>query len=108
MNFTKNEKELIGHWEFREGKMYKDENTKRVEWLTENCLRKLGSDESGWDILYVDPVDNRLWELIYFHRRNAWRRTTKPYKFRKKRLIKSTLITFRIICKLSSNPDISD
>ncbi|HWW39596.1 Imm27 family immunity protein [Pedobacter sp.] len=67
MNFSKNEKELIGHWEFRDGKMNDDENAKRVEWLIKNHLKKVGSDESGWDILYIDPEDNRLWELIYFH-----------------------------------------
>ena len=65
MNFSKKEKELIGHWEFRDGKMYKDENTKRVEWLIENYLKKVGSDASGWNILYIDPGDNRLWELTY-------------------------------------------
>jgi hypothetical protein len=26
---------------------------------------KLGSDSTGWDVLYRDPNDGRLWELIY-------------------------------------------
>ena len=26
---------------------------------------KLGGDASGWDVLFRDPTDGRLWELIY-------------------------------------------
>jgi hypothetical protein len=28
-------------------------------------LRRLGSDPSGWDTLYRDPNDGRLWELTF-------------------------------------------
>jgi len=28
-------------------------------------LSKVARDSSGWDSLYVDPSDNRFWELTY-------------------------------------------
>jgi hypothetical protein len=37
----------------------------RIHDLTSTYLIKLGTDESGWDVLYQDPADGRLWELTY-------------------------------------------
>lgn len=35
----------------------------RIFRLTENYLQKI--IDNGWERLYIDPADNRLWELIY-------------------------------------------
>lgn len=42
-----------------------DETCKRIAQLANAYLVKLGHDQSGWDELYRDSSDNRLWELIY-------------------------------------------
>jgi hypothetical protein len=28
-------------------------------------MQKLGNDQSGWDVLYVDPGTGKFWELTY-------------------------------------------
>ena len=33
--------------------------------LIEYDLEKLASSHDGWDALYIDPSDGRLWELTY-------------------------------------------
>jgi hypothetical protein len=38
---------------------------KRIYWLQTNYLEKLLSINGGWEILYIDPHDNRFWELTY-------------------------------------------
>ena len=43
------------------GGVSNDETSKRIEYLTENHLKKTGVDKSGWEILYRDPNDGRLW-----------------------------------------------
>jgi hypothetical protein len=45
--------------------MQGNEVTIRILWLIENDLKKITSDSSGWETLYVDLADNRLWELTY-------------------------------------------
>ncbi len=35
------------------------------EMLIRTHLRELGKDSSGWEALYRDPDDGRLWELTY-------------------------------------------
>jgi len=42
-----------------------DANCRRIEELTRRHLHEGARDESGWDILYVDPADDRFWELTY-------------------------------------------
>jgi hypothetical protein len=39
--------------------------TLRIYWLVSNHLQQVATDRSGWDTLYRDPDDGRLWELIY-------------------------------------------
>ncbi|MBI2735202.1 MAG: hypothetical protein HYX38_01410 [Rhodospirillales bacterium] len=45
--------------------MVADEICKRIETLVANYLDVLGVDASGWDTLYRDPNDSRLWELVH-------------------------------------------
>ncbi len=37
----------------------------RIEWLTKQKLQPIAKDLSGWETLYRDPRDCRLWELTY-------------------------------------------
>jgi hypothetical protein len=42
-----------------------DATCRRIEQLIAQHLIELGCDSSGWDVLYRDPQDARLWELTY-------------------------------------------
>jgi hypothetical protein len=65
MELSSGENELIGQWIFEGGKMIKDPVAKRIDWLVSNKLRKIGVANSGWELLFVDPESQRLWELTY-------------------------------------------
>lgn len=60
-----NESKLVGQWIFENGEMRGDVVTERIDWLVHNHLKKAGNTNNGWDILYVDPDDGRMWELTY-------------------------------------------
>ncbi|MEP6848310.1 MAG: Imm27 family immunity protein [Acidobacteriota bacterium] len=59
------EKELIGKWIKVNDKIVADPVQERIEWLINNRLQKVGTDESGWDTLFQDEADGRFWERIY-------------------------------------------
>lgn len=42
-----------------------DEVTLRIHALISSYLVKLATDRTGWEVLYRDPEDGRLWELSY-------------------------------------------
>ena len=65
MKLSNTESKLIGQWHFENGAMRKDEVSQRIEWLINSHWKKITADASGWDVLYIDPVDERLWELTY-------------------------------------------
>lgn len=56
---------LTGRWAEFDGKVAGDETCKRINDLVAYHLVELGRDQSGWDALYKDPDDGRLWELVY-------------------------------------------
>jgi hypothetical protein len=56
---------LTGQWLTSQGAPVADETCRRIHALTQNHLVGLGRDASGWDTLYRDPTDGRLWELTY-------------------------------------------
>jgi hypothetical protein len=60
------EAELVGNW-VREpdGSIRSDHVEERIQWLIARRLIKIASDQSGWDTLYDDPTDGRLWELAF-------------------------------------------
>ena len=45
--------------------MQADSVCDRVEWLVKFRLQRVAADPSGWNTLYRDPRDGRLWELTY-------------------------------------------
>jgi hypothetical protein len=59
------EREIRGSWLETSGSVVKDANTERIEKLTRDYLCEVARDVSGWDVLYIDPRDNRYWELSY-------------------------------------------
>jgi hypothetical protein len=65
MKIETTERSIIGHWIFENGVMVKDQACERVEWLIANYLNMVATDNFSWDALYVDPSDNRFWELRF-------------------------------------------
>ena len=65
MKILPNETEIIGKWIKRGADIVGDINCERIEILIKENLKKLGSDESGWSILYQDPNDSRYWEMTF-------------------------------------------
>ncbi len=57
--------EIRGQWIRVGGKITGDEAEKRIDVLIHGELEKLGKDTTGWEILYRDPSDGRLWELTW-------------------------------------------
>ena len=45
--------------------MIADQTCERINTLIQTYLEKLGRVPGGWDALYRDPNDGRLWELVY-------------------------------------------
>ena len=65
MKIKNDETKIVGKWIFSDGKMFADEQCERIQWLTTNYLKKIGTDKTGWEVLFQDPDDNRFWERIY-------------------------------------------
>jgi hypothetical protein len=42
-----------------------DESLVRIRVLVDTQLEKIGSTSGGWEVLYRDSSDGRLWELFY-------------------------------------------
>jgi hypothetical protein len=61
------EVEIVGNWLFDGKQMRADENERRIDWLTKNLLKEVATDGSGWETLYRDPHDGRLWERTFPH-----------------------------------------
>ena len=65
MKIQPTETQLTGKWLSRDGRAVADETCERINELVRSHLRQLGRDASGWDVLYRDTDDGRLWELTY-------------------------------------------
>lgn len=65
MKINRNEVQLVGKWEFIGGKVVADSVCNRIADLVEYHLEKVATDSSGWNTLYLDPLDKRFWERIY-------------------------------------------
>jgi hypothetical protein len=60
-----NELHITGYWLFEDNSAVEDVNCQRIHWLVNDYLVKIRADYTGWRTLYLDPGDNRLWELFY-------------------------------------------
>jgi hypothetical protein len=65
MRIKPEEIEIVGGWVLRDGRMHKDEVSNRIEMILASELQKLATSQDGWERLYRDPNDERLWELTY-------------------------------------------
>jgi len=65
MKLRKDETKLEGKWIFENSEVREDETCKRIKALVNNHLTEIGSTMSGWKMLFIDPDDNRYWELSY-------------------------------------------
>lgn len=65
MKIQPTEIQLAGKWLSRDGRVVADETCERINKLIRSHLNQLGRDASGWNVLYRDPEDGRLWELTY-------------------------------------------
>lgn len=66
-NLSSDETSLIGHWVLEKGKVIEDSVATRIQLLINNRLKKITTADLGWSNLFVDPQDNRFWELYYPH-----------------------------------------
>ena len=59
------EVEIVGAWLSDGNRAIADENELRIDWLTKDVLEEIATDQSGWEKLYCDPQDGRLWERTF-------------------------------------------
>jgi hypothetical protein len=59
------ESQLTGQWLEGQGGSNGDAVEQRIRWLTAKRLVALGTASGGWDWLFRDPRDGRLWELTF-------------------------------------------
>jgi len=59
------ETELKGNWIEKDEQVIEDETCKRINYLIDEVLTYLSTDSSGWEKLFKDPADGRLWELTH-------------------------------------------
>lgn len=65
LDLRENERELRGSWVVVNGEVSADDVCSRIEWLLSHRLERIATDPSGWDLLFRDPRDGRLWERTY-------------------------------------------
>jgi hypothetical protein len=58
---------LTGTWKYDGGHVAADDICREIDQLVRGYLIEIGSskESGGWDTLYRDPVDGRLWERTY-------------------------------------------
>ena len=65
MELQPDEMVLTGKWLVEGSSVVADHVCQRIELLVKSRLEHLATEHSGWDTLYRDPVDGRLWETTY-------------------------------------------
>jgi hypothetical protein len=60
-----NEREVAGRWLVMGDGGTADDVERRIRWLVSVRLMPLGTAGDGWDWLFRDPRDGRLWELTF-------------------------------------------
>jgi hypothetical protein len=58
------EKEIIGKWVFKDGKMVADSNCELIESMIKNDLTEIKISEDGWTKRY-QHTNKSIWELTY-------------------------------------------
>lgn len=65
MRIDKTETAIIGSWVISDGGVRADNNVMRIEELRKSHLTEVARSPDGWETLFRDPSDDRLWELTY-------------------------------------------
>jgi hypothetical protein len=67
MNIGPDETDLVGSWIFDSGRTVGDAIEERITQLISRHLERIAAsaESGGWNTLYRDPDDGRLWELTY-------------------------------------------
>ena len=65
ITMLENQTEIIGSWIYINMQVVMDDNCNLIHKLITEKLVYLADDESGWNKLYKDEIDNSLWELTY-------------------------------------------
>jgi Immunity protein 27 len=65
LNELEDKTELVGSWIVTDGQIADDAISRIIEDLIKNQLQKLAVASDGWETLYIDPRDQRLWELTF-------------------------------------------
>lgn len=64
-DLERDEQLLAGSWIATDEGLIPDAVDQRIFWLVSRRLLVRGQANGGWDQLYVDPRDGRLWELTF-------------------------------------------
>jgi len=59
------ERAVIGRWIVVDGRVGGDLQCERIERLTDGILTFVAPSSDGWECLFRDPSDGRLWERTY-------------------------------------------
>ena len=65
MTIDSDETDICGGWELAAGRMIPDATLNRIQQLVKSHLQKIADASGGWDTLFRDPADGRLWERFY-------------------------------------------
>lgn len=65
MRLLPHERVLTGSWVRAGADVVGDPICNRIDALIQSHLRELAKDRTGWETLYLDPEDGRLWEHTY-------------------------------------------
>jgi|TARA_B110000902_G_scaffold86485_1_gene102630 hypothetical protein len=60
-----NQKEIIGKWIFKDGKVLADSNCNTIELMIKNDLIEFESDDDNWIKKNKGKKDGSIWELTY-------------------------------------------
>jgi hypothetical protein len=65
MELEPEEIELLGVWEWRDGRIQGDATEKRISWLLTHALQRISFTADGYEMCFRDPRDGRYWELTF-------------------------------------------
>ena len=65
MGISPDEVKIIGSWVMVNGRMIEDDTSQRISSLVKTELQHVATSKDGWEKLYRDPRDGRLWELTH-------------------------------------------
>ena len=59
------EDDIVGSWRALGSTVFGDEGCRRIHYVIKNVLEPVGVSPNGWEALFRDPRDGRLWERTY-------------------------------------------